>query len=467
MSQRIESDTMGEIPVPTDRYWGAQTARSLANFKIGGEKMPTELIRALGIVKRAAAASNGELGEIDQEVAELIIRASDEVIEGDLDEHFPLVIWQTGSGTQTNMNANEVIANRAIELSGGVLGSKDPVHPNDHVNRGQSSNDVFPTAMYIAAAGSIAEGLRPALSGLSDELRAKADAWREVVKIGRTHLMDAVPLTLGQEADAWAQQIDANLPRLDAAVNDLLELPIGGTAMGTGLNAHPDFGARTAAGIAAITGLAFTAIGDRFSAIAAHDAIVAASGALRTTSVSLMKIANDIRLLASGPRAGLGELRLPANEPGSSIMPGKVNPTQAEALAMVATQVMGNDVTIGIAGAGGHLQLNAYKPVMIFNLLQSSRLLTDACRSFTDNCVAGIEPDAERIAAHVGSSLMLATALNPHIGYDDAARVAKKAHSEGITLRQATVALGLSTTDEFDSWVQPRRMTGITDPPKE
>jgi len=458
---------MGEIQVPADRYWGAQTARSLANFRIGGEKMPAELIRALGIVKRAAAAANAELGELDPRVSQLIMRASDEVIEGELNGHFPLVVWQTGSGTQTNMNANEVIANRAIELAGGVLGSKDPVHPNDHVNRGQSSNDVFPTAMYIAAAGSIAEGLRPTLSSLSDELRAKADAWREVVKIGRTHLMDAVPLTLGQEADAWAQQIDANLPRLDAAVNELLELPIGGTAVGTGLNAHPDFGARAAAEIAAITGLGFTAIGDRFSAIAAHDAIVAASGALRTTAVSLMKIANDVRLLASGPRAGFGELTLPANEPGSSIMPGKVNPTQAEALTMVAAQVMGNDVTIGIAGAGGHLQLNAFKPVMIFNLLQSSRLLTDASRSFTDNCVSGMEPDVERIAAHVESSLMLATALNPQIGYDNAARVAKKAHDEGITLRQAASALGLATADEFDSWVQPRRMTGIIDPLKE
>ncbi len=467
MSQRIESDTMGEIQVPADRYWGAQTARSLANFKIGGEKMPGELIRALGIVKKAAAVANADLGELDQGVSELIIRAADEVIEGKLDDHFPLVIWQTGSGTQTNMNANEVIANRAIELAGGVLGSKDPVHPNDHVNRGQSSNDVFPTAMYIAAAQSITEGLRPALATLRDALRAKADSWREVVKIGRTHLMDAVPLTLGQEVEAWAQQIDANLTRLDSSVSDLLELPIGGTAVGTGLNAHPDFGTRAAAEIAAITGLGFTAIGNRFSAIAAHDAIVAASGALRTTAVSLMKIANDVRLLASGPRAGLGELRLPANEPGSSIMPGKVNPTQAEALTMVAAQVMGNDVAIGIAGAGGQLQLNAFKPVMIFNLLQSSRLLTDASRSFAENCVAGMEPDVERIAAHVESSLMLATALNPHIGYDNAARVAKKAHAEGITLRRAAVDLGLASAEEFDAWVQPHRMAGVVEPPKE
>ena len=467
MSQRIESDTMGEITVPADRYWGAQTARSLANFRIGGERMPPELIRALGVVKKAAATANAALGELEMEIAKLITRAADEVIVGDLDDHFPLMVWQTGSGTQTNMNANEVIANRAIELAGGELGSKHPVHPNDHVNRGQSSNDVFPSAMYIAAAESISKRLRPALVNLRDELRAKAVAWHELVKIGRTHLMDAVPLTLGQEAGAWAEQVDANLARLDATVNDLLKLPIGGTAVGTGLNAHPEFGARTAAGIAVITGLPFTAIGNRFSAIAAHDAVVAASGALRTTAVSLMKIGNDIRLLGSGPRAGLAELKLPANEPGSSIMPGKVNPTQVEALTMVAAQVMGNDVTIGIAGAGGHLQLNAFKPVMIFNLLQSIRLLTDACLSFTDNCVAGMEPDADSIAAHVESSLMLATALNPHMGYDNAARVAKKAHAEGMTLKQAAIELDLATADEFDTWVQPHLMAGAGDPRKE
>jgi fumarate hydratase class II len=467
MSQRIESDSMGEIAVPADRYWGAQTARSLANFRIGGERMPPELIRALGVVKKAAATANAALGELEMEIAKLITRAADEVIVGDLDDHFPLMVWQTGSGTQTNMNANEVIANRAIELAGGELGSKHPVHPNDHVNRGQSSNDVFPSAMYIAAAESISKRLRPALVNLRDELRAKAVAWHELVKIGRTHLMDAIPLTLGQEAGAWAEQVDANLARLDATVNDLLKLPIGGTAVGTGLNANPEFGARAAEGIAVITGLPFTTIGNRFSAIAAHDAVVAASGALRTTAVSLMKIGNDIRLLGSGPRAGLAEIRLPANEPGSSIMPGKVNPTQAEALTMVAAQVMGNDVTIGIAGAGGHLQLNAFKPVMIFNLLQSIRLLTDACQSFTDNCVAGMEPDAERIAAHVDSSLMLATALNPHMGYDNAARVAKKAHAEGMTLKQAVIDLGLATAEEFDRWVQPHRMVGIIDPRKE
>jgi fumarate hydratase class II len=419
------------------------------------------------MIKKAAATANAELGELSEDIADLIGRAADEVIDGTLGEDFPLVVWQTGSGTQTNMNANEVIANRANQLAGSELGSKSPVHPNDHVNRGQSSNDVFPTAMYIAAAGSITHDLLPALRHLRDTIRAKADAWRTLVKIGRTHLMDAVPLTLGQETGAWATQLDADLRRLKAAADDLLELPIGGTAVGTGLNAHPEFGARTAAAIASMTGLRFTVITDRFSAIAAHDAVVAASGALRTTAVSLMKIANDIRLLASGPRAGLSELVLPANEPGSSIMPGKVNPTQAEALTMVAAQVMGNDVTIGIAGAGGHLQLNAFKPVMIYNLLQSSRLLTDACRSFADNCVAGIEPDAEIIASHVEASLMLATALNPHLGYDNAARVAKKAHSDGITLKQAALALDLATEDEFDAWVQPVAMTGVTDPDKE
>ena len=463
MATRIEHDTMGEIDVPADRYWGAQTARSLANFKIGGETIPAEMIRALGIVKKAAAQTNADLGELPSEITDLIVRASSEVVEGELDDHFPLVVWQTGSGTQTNMNANEVIANRAIELAGGVLGSKEPVHPNDHVNRGQSSNDVFPTAMQIAAASAIHDRLRPALDHLRDVLTLKSDAFRELVKIGRTHLMDAVPMTVGQEFGAWATQVGADIRRLDAAVGDLMPTPIGGTAVGTGLNAHPEFGTRTAAAVAAITGLPFTAIDDRFSAIAAHDALVAASGALRTTAVSLMKIANDIRLLGSGPRAGLGELRLPANEPGSSIMPGKVNPTQAEALTMVAAQVMGNDVTVGIAGAGGHLQLNAFKPVIIYNLLQSVRLLADASRSFADRCVAGIEPDARVIGDHVESSLMLATALNPHLGYENAARVAKKAHAEGITLRQAVTELGLASGKDFDAWVRPAEMAGLAD----
>ena len=463
MSTRIESDTMGEIEVPDDRYWGAQTARSLANFKIGRETMPPELIRALGVVKKAAAIANTELGEVSNGVGDLIIQAAEEVIAGTLDDHFPLVVWQTGSGTQTNMNANEVIANRAIELSGGELGSKDPVHPNDHVNRGQSSNDVFPTAMHIATVEAIRRQLQPALEHLLNTLNTQARSHRQMVKIGRTHLMDAVPLTIGQEFGAWATQIESDIRRLDQAVEDLLPLPIGGTAIGTGLNAHPEFGAHAAAEMASMTGLPFVTVEDRFSRIAAHDALVATSGVLRTTAVSLMKIANDIRLLGSGPRAGLGELRLPANEPGSSIMPGKVNPTQAEALAMVAAQVMGNDVTIGIAGAGGQLQLNAFKPVMIHNLLQSVRLLADASRSFADNCIAGIEPDDRVIAEHLESSLMLATALNPHLGYENAARVAKKAHTNGITLRQAAQDLGLATGEEFDEWVRPAEMTGMPD----
>jgi fumarate hydratase class II len=461
MTSRTEHDTLGEIEVPANRYWGAATARALANFRIGSELMPGELIRSIGIVKRAAASANAELGELPEDVAGMIIRAADEVIEGALDEHFPLVVWQTGSGTQTNMNANEVIANRAIEQIGGELGSKDPVHPNDHVNRGQSSNDVFPTAMHIAAAQSLTNRLRPALEHLRDTLRAKAESWREVVKIGRTHLMDAVPLTLEQEAGAWATQIDHDLELVDTALKGLMQLPIGGTAVGTGLNAHPSFGVRTAEHIAEITGLPVVAADDRFAGIAAHDALVAGSGALRTVAVSFMKIGNDIRLLGSGPRAGLAELRLPANEPGSSIMPGKVNPTQAEALTMVAAQVMGNDVTIGIAGAGGHLQLNAFKPVIILNLLQSIRLLSDAAGSFADKCVEGIEPDLDRISGHLGSSLMLATALNPHVGYDNAARIAKKAHADGLTLKQATIELGLATEEEFDRWVRPEEMAGL------
>jgi len=460
---RIETDAMGEIEVPDDRYWGAQTARSHANFKIGDETVPREVIHALGVIKRAAAEVNAELGELPGDVADLIMRAADEVIDGDLDDHFPLVVWQTGSGTQTNMNVNEVIANRAIELAGGTLGSKDPVHPNDHVNRGQSSNDVFPAAMSIAASGAVAGRLIPALTHLRDVLRVKADAWRGIVTIGRTHMMDAVPLSLGDEAGAWASQLDADLERIETAADDLLRLPLGGTAVGTGLNAHPDFGRLTAARITTLTGRPFEIAADRFSEIAAHDSQVALSGALRTTAVSLMKIANDIRLLGSGPRAGLAELRLPANEPGSSIMPGKVNPTQAEALTMVAAQVMGNDVTVGIAGSNGQLQLNAFKPVIIANVLRSIRLLADASRSFADNCVAGIEPDLERISDHVESSLMLATALNPHIGYDAASKVAKKAHAEGITLRQAVLDLGLADADDYDRWVRPRSMAGISD----
>jgi len=460
MDTRIERDTMGEIEVPTDRYWGAQTARSLANFRIGTERMPREIIRALGVLKLAAAKTNADLGELGDDLADLIAQAADEVIGGDLDGHFPLVVWQTGSGTQTNMNANEVIANRAIELAGGALGSKDPVHPNDHVNRGQSSNDTFPTSMHIAAAETAVHHLLPALRHLQNALAAKAEEFSEIVKIGRTHLMDAVPLTLGQEFSGYAHQLTKDIERVENALPDLYELALGGTAVGTGLNTHPEFAQRAAAAIAEITGLPFVSAPNKFEALAAHDAVVHASGSLKTVAASLMKIGNDIRLLGSGPRCGIGEIILPANEPGSSIMPGKVNPTQSEALTMVAAQVMGNDVAITIGGATGHLELNVFKPMMIFNLLQSMRLLGDACRSFADNCVLGIEADKRRINELLESSLMLVTALNPHIGYDNAARVAKKAHEEGLTLKEAATALELLTEEEFDRLVRPEEMVG-------
>jgi len=453
---------MGQIEVPTDRYWGAQTARSLANFRIGDERMPTEIIRALGILKLAAARTNADLGVLPEPTSELIGRASQEVIDGHLDEHFPLVVWQTGSGTQTNMNANEVIANRAIELAGGEIGSKDPVHPNDHVNRGQSSNDTFPTAMHIAAAERIVHGLLPSMRHLRDVLAAKADEFSDIVKIGRTHLMDAVPLTLGQEFSAYAYQIGKDIERIESTLPDLYELAIGGTAVGTGLNTHPEFASRAAAAIAEITGLPFVSAPNFFEALAAHDAVVQTSGALKTTAVSLMKIANDIRLLGSGPRTGLGEITLPANEPGSSIMPGKVNPTQVEALTMVAAQVIGNDVAIAVGGSSGQLELNVFKPMMIYNLLQSIRLLGDACRSFADNCVAGIEPNRHRIKELLDRSLMLVTALNPEIGYDNAARVAKKAHADGTTLKEAAVELGMLTAERFDELVRPIDMVGHT-----
>jgi len=459
MATRIEEDSLGEVEVPADRYWGAQTARSLANFKIGDERMPRELIRALGVLKQAAAKSNAELGVLSQETGDLIVRVAQEVIDGRLDGHFPLVIWQTGSGTQTNMNANEVIANRAIEVTGGEIGSKDPIHPNDHVNRGQSSNDTFPTAMHIAAAERIVHNLIPAMTHLRDALSAKTTEFDSIVKIGRTHLMDAVPLNLGDEFSAWAHQLDKDIERVSGTLPDLYELALGGTAVGTGLNTHPQFAKRAAAEISEITNLPFVPAANFFEALSAHDAVVQASGTLKTTAVSLMKIANDIRFLGSGPRTGLAEIVLPANEPGSSIMPGKVNPTQCEALTMVAAQVMGNDVAVAIGGSGGFLQLNVFKPVMIYNLLQSIRLLGDACRSFADNCVSGIEPNRDRIADLVDRSLMLVTALNPRIGYDNAAKVAKKAHAEGITLKQAAVALGLLTTEEFYELVRPDKMT--------
>ncbi len=457
---RIEHDTLGEVAVPSGRYWGAQTQRSLENFPIGSERLPREMIRAFGLVKKAAATVNAELGELDAGVAKLIGRAADEVTAGDLDDHFPLVVWQTGSGTQSNMNANEVIANRAIELAGGELGSKNPVHPNDHVNRGQSSNDVFPTAMHIAAAERLTHHLLPALAHLRDCVVGKAEDFAQVVKIGRTHLMDAVPLTLGQEFSGYAEQLSKSIRRVEQSLPDLFELALGGTAVGTGINTHPDFGRRTAEVLADLTGLPFVSAPNYFEAMAAHDTVVATSGALKTVAVSLMKVANDIRLLGSGPRSGLGELRLPANEPGSSIMPAKVNPTQCEAATMVAAHVLGNDAAIAVAGASGHLELNVFKPMLIHNLLQSITLLGDVCYSFADRCVAGIEPDHHHIAELVDRSLMLVTALNPHIGYDRAAQVAEKALAEGTTLREAVVELGFLSGEDFDRLVRPEEMVG-------
>lgn len=458
MDYRIEADTMGEVQVPSDRYWGAQTFRSLHNFKIGDERMPRELIAGIGILKKAAAQTNADLGALSSEKAGLIVQAAEEVIEGKLDGHFPLVIWQTGSGTQTNMNSNEVIANRAIEIFGGVLGSKYPIHPNDDVNKAQSSNDTFPTAMHIAAADRFVRHLIPAVTHLRDALEEKAKQFESIVKIGRTHLMDAVPLTLGQEFSGYAHQLSMGIRRINGCMPRLYELALGGTAVGTGLNTHPEFAERSAAKIATITGLPFVTAPNKFEALATHDTIVEASGVLKTLAVSLMKIGNDIRLLGSGPRCGIGEIVLPANEPGSSIMPGKVNPTQSEALTMVAAQVMGNDVAINVGGATGHYELNVFKPVMIYNLLQSIRLIGDGCRSFTDNCVVGIEPNHQQIDKLLRDSLMLVTALNPHIGYDNAAKVAKKAHAEGTTLKESAVALGLLTAEEFDDKVKPEEM---------
>jgi fumarate hydratase class II len=457
---RIESDSLGEVAVPAARYWGAQTQRSLENFCIGGERLPAALIAALGLQKKAAAEANRELGLLPAEIADAILRAADEVIDGTLADEFPLVVWQTGSGTQSNMNANEVIAGRANELLTGRRGGKSPVHPNDHVNRGQSSNDSFPTAMHIAAAREVTQRLRPALATLREALAAKARDFADIVKIGRTHLQDATPLTLGQEVGAWARQVENGIARLEAALPRVLELAQGGTAVGTGLNAHPRFAPLFAEKIAALTGLPFRPAPDPFEALASHDALVELSGALNTVAVSLHKIANDVRLLGSGPRAGLGELLLPENEPGSSIMPGKVNPTQAEALTMVAARVIGNHATMTFAGANGHLQLNVYKPVIADAVLQSIRLLADGADSFTRHCIAGIEPNRTRIAELVEASLMLVTALNPHIGYDKAAKIARKAHLEGLSLRQAALALGYVTAEQFDAWVRPERMTG-------
>jgi fumarate hydratase, class II len=456
---RTESDSMGKMDVPADRYYGAQTARSLIHFDIGKDTMPPELIRAFGILKKAAALVNQDLGKLSPEKARLITQAADEVIWGKLNEHFPLRIWQTGSGTQTNMNVNEVISNRAIEMAGGEMGSKKPIHPNDDVNMSQSSNDTFPTAMHIAAAAETARRLLPAVKKLRDALDVKAKEFADIVKIGRTHLQDATPLTLGQEFSGYVSMLDRDGARIAVALDGLYDLAIGGTAVGTGLNAHPEFAERAAGKISELTGLPFRSHPNKFAALSAHDEIVFASGALKTLAASLMKIANDIRWLASGPRCGLGELRLPENEPGSSIMPGKVNPTQSEAVTMVAVQVMGNDAAIGFAGSQGNFELNVFKPVMIFNYLHSVELLADASNSFVDHCIVGIEANREQIDHYVHNSLMLVTALAPKIGYDNAAMVAKAAHHAHITLREAALNLGLVSAEDFDALVKPEDMT--------
>lgn len=462
MSTRIEKDTMGEIEVPANAYYGAQTARSKINFPIGWEKMPEQIVQAFGYLKKAAAITNAKLGVLEESKKDLIVKACDEVIEGKLKDHFPLVVWQTGSGTQSNMNVNEVISNRAIEIAGGVLGSKDPVHPNDDVNKSQSSNDTFPTAMHIAVVKALNERLIPAVKNLRDTLEKKSKDFDDVVKIGRTHLMDAVPLTLGQEFSAYVTQLNYGLQRIEATLPHLHELALGGTAVGTGLNSHPKFADEVAKEIANLTGYKFITAPNKFEALAAHDAIVACSGALKTLACSLMKIANDVRWLASGPRCGIGEIEIPANEPGSSIMPGKVNPTQSEALTMVAAQVIGNDTAVNVAGSSGNFELNVFKPVMVYNVLQSIQLMADGCQSFNDNCAVGIEPLKDNIQAHLNNSLMLVTALNPHIGYDNAAKIAKTAHQNGTTLKEEAVNLGILTAEQFDEYVQPAKMTKPT-----
>ncbi len=460
MEFRTEHDTMGEVKVPEEAYYGAQTARSLINFAIGTEKIPVEVIRAFGTLKKAAAIVNRELGLLADDKTDLIVQACNEVIDGKLDEHFPLSVWQTGSGTQTNMNVNEVVANRAIEIAGGVPGSKTPVHPNDDVNKSQSSNDTFPTAMHIASATAITGELLPTVDRLAELFWDKSRQFADIVKIGRTHLMDAVPLTLGQEFSGYATQLQRGRDRVALCLPRIYELALGGTAVGTGLNTHPEFAARAAGKIAELTKLSFVSATNKFEALAAHDAMVETSGALKTLAASLNKIANDIRWLASGPRCGIGEISLPANEPGSSIMPGKVNPTQCEAMTMIAAQVMGNDTTTAFAGASGNFELNVYKPVIIYNLLQSIRLLSDGCRSFGEKCVAGIEANEQVIRAYVKNSLMLVTALNPHIGYDKAAQIAKEAHARGTTLKEAAVSSGILSAEEFDRLVVPDKMTG-------
>jgi fumarate hydratase class II len=460
MATRIESDSMGKIEVPSEKYWGAQTQRSLQNFRIGTEKMPQEVIRAFGILKKAAALANAELGSLDAKVKDLIVQAADEVIAGKLSEHFPLVVWQTGSGTQSNMNVNEVISNRGIELAGGEMGSKKPVHPNDHVNMSQSSNDTYPTAMHIAAVEAIEDYLFPRVKKLRDTLDQKAKAYHDIIKIGRTHLQDATPVTLGQEMSGWVSQIDHALKSVALTLPQLKELAVGGTAVGTGLNSHPDYADLAAAKISEISGRKFISAPNKFAALAGHDSFVATSGALSQLAAALMKMANDVRWLASGPRCGIGELTIPENEPGSSIMPGKVNPTQSEALTMVAVQVFGNNATISFAASQGNFELNVFKPVLAYNLLQSIRLLADGAESFNDNCAYGIEPNREVIERNLRGSLMLVTALNRKIGYDNAAKIAKHAHKSGTTLREAAIELQLLTGEEFDAEVKPERMVG-------
>jgi fumarate hydratase class II len=459
---RTETDSMGPIEVPADRYWGAQTQRSLHHFDIGDDHFPRPMIRALGILKKAAALTNGELKMLEENLVALIVQAADEVIEGKLDAHFPLFVWQTGSGTQTNMNSNEVISNRAIEIAGGEMGSKSPVHPNDHVNRGQSSNDTFPTAMHIAAAEQTVHHLLPAIKALRDALHIKAEAFRDIVKTGRTHLQDATPLTLGQEVSGWVDQLDHATVTMEAALPHVFELALGGTAVGTGLNTHKDYAQVSARKIAELTKLPFASAPNKFAALAAHDALVRLHGTFKTLAAALNKIANDVRWLASGPRCGIGEIKIPENEPGSSIMPGKVNPTQCEAMTMVCAQVMGNDVAVNIGGMSGNFELNVFKPMIIHNVLKSAKMLGDAATNFRRFCAEGIEPNEERIEHNLTNSLMLVTALNPHIGYDNAAKIAKKAYKDGTTLKAAAVALGLLTEAQFDQWVDPKNMTGPT-----
>ncbi len=459
MDFRIEKDTMGDVKVPADKLWGAQTQRSTENFRIGGDRFPREMIRALGILKKSAAVTNNKLGLLDAKKTELIVKAADEVIQGKLDAHFPLVVWQTGSGTQTNMNANEVIANRAMQMMGVTLPSKE-IHPNDDVNKGQSSNDTFPTAMHIAVADQIHHRLIPMMEKLQKALEKKQNEFKDIVKIGRTHLMDATPLTLGQEFSGYATQMKHGLQRVKNTFPHLHELALGGTAVGTGLNTHPKFPVEAAAVIAAESKVPFVSAENKFEALASHDALVEVSGALKTIACSLMKIANDIRLLGSGPRCGIGELNLPENEPGSSIMPGKVNPTQSEAMTMVCAQVIGNDMAVAVGGATGHFELNVFKPLIVFNVLNSVRLLADACESFTDHCVVGIEANRTQIKKHLDNSLMLVTSLNPHVGYDNAAKIAKTAHKNGTTLKEEAVKLGLLTAEQFDKFVKPEEMIG-------